>query len=62
MFGPDRPEEILANDGLPLPPRRMRCNQEMCPMWDGDNCPCDTFGLSRDSLPTDGVFTVEKLT
>lgn len=36
----------------------MRCDQEMCPMWDGDSCPCDTFGLDRDDLPTDGVFTV----
>lgn len=35
------------------------CNAEMCPMWDGDGCPCDTFGLDRDDLPTRGVFTVE---
>jgi hypothetical protein len=37
----------------------MRCDQEMCPMWDGDGCPCDTFDLDRDDLPTSGVFTVE---
>jgi hypothetical protein len=36
-----------------------RCDQEMCPMWDGDGCPCDTFGLDRDELPAHGVFTVE---
>lgn len=35
-----------------------RCDQEMCPMWDGDGCPCATFNLDRDDLPTDGVFTV----
>lgn len=37
----------------------MRCDQEMCPMWDGDGCPCDTFELDRGDLPTSGVFTVE---
>jgi hypothetical protein len=30
-------------------------------MWDGDTCPCDTFGLDRDNLPLDGTFTVEYL-
>ena len=20
-------------------------------MWDGERCPCDTFGLDRDNLP-----------
>ena len=35
-----------------------RCDQEMCPMWDGEGCPCATFHLDRDDLPTDGVFTV----
>lgn len=35
-----------------------RCDQEMCPMWDGHGCPCATFGLDRDDLPTSGVFTV----
>ena len=33
------------------------CDQEMCPMWDGDSCPCATFELDRDDLPTSGVFT-----
>lgn len=28
-------------------------------MWDGDTCPCETFGLDRDDLPRDGVFTTE---
>lgn len=28
-------------------------------MWDGDGCPCDTFDLDRDNLPTDGIFTIE---
>lgn len=27
-------------------------------MWDGDTCPCDTFGLNPDDLPKDGIFTV----
>lgn len=27
-------------------------------MWDGDGCPCNTFGIDRDNMPTDGVFTV----
>lgn len=27
-------------------------------MWDGDTCPCDTFGLDPDEPPTRGVFTV----
>lgn len=35
-----------------------QCDQEMCPMWDGDTCPCETFGLDRGDLPVDGVFTV----
>lgn len=34
------------------------CNAEMCPMWDGDGCPCDTFELDRENLPTNGTFTV----
>lgn len=29
-------------------------------MWDGHGCPCDRFGLDRDDLPTDGVFTIEQ--
>lgn len=36
----------------------MTCDQEMCPMWDGDGCPCARFGLDRNDLPTDGTFTV----
>jgi hypothetical protein len=35
----------------------MSCDQEMCPMWDGDGCPCDLFGLERDDLPTGGIYT-----
>lgn len=35
------------------------CDQEMCPMWDGEGCPCDLFDLDRDNLPADGIFTVE---
>lgn len=34
------------------------CDQELCPMWDGDTCPCVTFRLDRDDLPTSGVFEV----
>lgn len=36
-----------------------RCDQEMCPMWDGDGCPCNTFDLDRDDLPRSGIFTIE---
>lgn len=28
-------------------------------MWDGEGCPCATFGLDRNDLPTSGVFSVE---
>lgn len=35
------------------------CRAEVCPMWDGHGCPCDTFDLDPDDLPTDGVFAVE---
>lgn len=34
-----------------------RCEQEMCPMWDGDGCPCARFGFDPEDLPTEGVFT-----
>lgn len=37
----------------------MDCDAELCPMWDGEGCPCETFGLDKDDLPTDGVFTTE---
>lgn len=37
----------------------MQCDQEMCPMWDGHTCPCETFGLDRDDMPTHGVFIVD---
>lgn len=36
-----------------------RCEAEMCPMWDGDGCPCATFGFETDNLPADGVFAIE---
>lgn len=22
-----------------------RCDQEMCPYWDGEGCPCDVFDI-----------------
>lgn len=28
-------------------------------MWGGEGCPCDRFGLDKDDLPTDGIFTQE---
>lgn len=37
----------------------MDCDAELCPMWNGEGCPCETFGLDKDDLPTDGVFTTE---
>lgn len=27
-------------------------------MWDGDTCPCETFGLDPDNPPRNGTFTV----
>ena len=33
------------------------CGQELCPMWDGDVCPCEVFGLDKDALPSHGIFT-----
>lgn len=35
------------------------CRAELCPIWDGHTCPCETFGFDPDDLPTDGIFTVE---
>jgi hypothetical protein len=29
-------------------------------MWDGDSCPCETFGFDKDDLPTDGIYTAGK--
>lgn len=37
-----------------------RCDAEMCPMWDGATCPCDTFSLDRDNLPVNGTFVIEQ--
>lgn len=34
------------------------CDAELCPMWDGDTCRCETFGFDRDDLPTSGTFSV----
>jgi hypothetical protein len=36
-----------------------RCEQEMCPMWDGDGCPCAAFDLDPANPPTSGIFTKE---
>ena len=33
------------------------CRQELCSMWDGDTCPCETFGFDPDNPPASGVFT-----
>ncbi|OFJ51407.1 hypothetical protein BEL07_22815 [Mycolicibacterium grossiae] len=37
-----------------------RCDAEMCPLWDGETCPCDTFGLDRANLPVNGTFVIEQ--
>lgn len=37
-----------------------RCDAEMCPMWDGEGCPCETFSLDRDNLPESGTFVIEQ--
>lgn len=34
------------------------CDAELCPMWDGEGCPCAAFDLDRNDLPRDGIFTV----
>lgn len=36
-----------------------QCDAELCPVWDGDGCPCERFGLDRDDLPTHGIFSYE---
>lgn len=36
------------------------CDAEMCPMWDGEGCPCAAFGLDPDDLPTDGTYTIDR--
>lgn len=41
------------------PTDRSGCDMEMCPMWDGHSCPCATFGLDKDNLPTSGIYSVE---
>ncbi|SHY08110.1 Uncharacterised protein [Mycobacteroides abscessus subsp. abscessus] len=33
------------------------CRAELCPMWDGDNCPCEIFDLDPDDPPRNGTFT-----
>ncbi|MBZ4497986.1 pilus assembly protein [Dermacoccus sp. Tok2021] len=35
----------------------MTCRAELCPMWDGDTCPCETFGIDPDNPPRSGIFT-----
>jgi hypothetical protein len=35
------------------------CRAEECPMWDGEGCPCETFGIDPDNIPIDGVFSIE---
>ena len=51
-----------TNRPIRRPTMADQCDQEMCPMWDGSTCPCETFGLDRDDLPADGVFTVTQPT
>lgn len=26
----------------------MRCDQEMCPFWDGHGCPCEVLDISEE--------------
>lgn len=47
------------DEGDEEPTDRSGCNQEMCPMWDGHSCPCATFGLDKNDLPTSGIYSVE---
>lgn len=42
-----------------------RCDQEMCPYWDGHGCPCEAFGIDPPgagadpfSLPS-GTYVME---
>lgn len=35
------------------------CGQELCPIWDGDTCPCEAYRLDKDDQPSDGIFTIE---
>lgn len=34
------------------------CKAELCPMWGGDDCLCDVFGLDLNNPPRNGTFTV----
>lgn len=36
------------------------CRQELCPMWGGDDCPCEIFGLDPDDLPDEGIFSIDE--
>ena len=27
-------------------------------MWDGDSCPCQTYGLDPDDLPTSEIYSI----
>ena len=49
----------LYPTGSAVAPMASDCDQEMCPMWDGDSCPCERFGLDRSDLSLSGTYTVE---
>ena len=34
------------------------CDAELCPMWDGDGCPCRAYGLDPNDLPISGIYTI----
>lgn len=34
------------------------CKAELCPMWGGDGCLCDVFGLDPENPPRTGTFSV----
>lgn len=38
------------------------CRAELCPMWDGDTCPCETFGIDPDDPPHNGTLTTTATT
>ncbi len=39
-----------------------RCAMELWPNWDGDTCPCETFGLEPGVPAPDGTYTIEART
>ena len=58
-----RPLAVLKspkNTSNSAPERDMdnECKAELCPMWGGDACLCDVFGIDPGNPPCNGTFSV----